>query len=99
MKKSTFAVWRPAYPVWTTCWAGSFEKSPTQLLSKALYEMINSGQVGVIDTRSLDLSIDETLHELTVMITRMQAKRIVIDSLSGSPTLGPTLVRPIDESR
>ena len=37
----------------------------------------------MIDTRSLDLSIDETLHDLIEMITRMQAKRVVIDSLSG----------------
>ncbi len=45
--------------------------------------MIQAGQVGVIDTRSLDLSIDETLNDLIDMINRMQAKRVVIDSLSG----------------
>ena len=45
--------------------------------------MIQADQVGVIDTRSLDLSIDETLHDLIEMINRTQAKRIVIDSLSG----------------
>ena len=61
----------------------AFEKSPSQLLSNKLYEMVKTGHVGVIDTRSLDLSIDETLHDMIVMITRMQAKRIVIDSLSG----------------
>ena len=37
----------------------------------------------MIDTRSLDLSIDETLHDLKAMIMRMKAKRVVIDSLSG----------------
>ena len=61
----------------------AFEKSPSQLLSKKLNAMIQAGQVGVIDTRSLDLSIDQTLHELIAMINRMQAKRVVIDSLSG----------------
>jgi circadian clock protein KaiC len=62
----------------------AFEKSPSQLLgNKRLLPMIQSGQVGVIDTRSLDLSIDETLHDLIEMIDRMQAKRVVIDSLSG----------------
>lgn len=62
----------------------AFEKSPSQLLgNKKLYSMIQAGQVGVIDTRSLDLSIDEALHDLIEMITRTQAKRIVIDSLSG----------------
>ena len=61
----------------------AFEKSPSQLLSNKLNTLVEAGQVGVIDTRSLDLSIDETLNDLIVMITRMQAKRVVIDSLSG----------------
>lgn len=61
----------------------AFEKSPSQLLNNQLNAMVNAGKVGVIDTRSLDLSIDETLHDLLEMIDRMQAKRLVIDSLSG----------------
>jgi len=62
----------------------AFEKSPSQLLGNIkLYSMVQAGQVGVIDTRSLDLSIDETLHDLVDMINRMHAKRVVIDSLSG----------------
>jgi circadian clock protein KaiC len=61
----------------------AFEKSPSQLLSSKLNALVHSGQVGVIDTRSLDLSIDETLYDLIELINRMQAKRLVIDSLSG----------------
>lgn len=61
----------------------AFEKSPNQLLSHQLHEMIASGAVGLINTRSLDLSIDEVLHDLISMIKRMNAKRVVIDSLSG----------------
>ena len=62
----------------------AFEKIPSQLLgNKQLYSLIQSGQVEVIDTRSLDLSIDETLQDLIDTINRMQAKRVVIDSLSG----------------
>lgn len=61
----------------------AFEKSPSQLLNNKLQMLIKAGQVGLIDTRSLDLSIDETLHDLIAMINRMQAKRVVIDSLSG----------------
>jgi circadian clock protein KaiC len=61
----------------------AFEKSPSQLLNNKLNALVKAGQVGVIDTRSLDLSIDETLHDLIEMISRMQAKRVVIDSLSG----------------
>lgn len=61
----------------------AFEKSPSQLLNNKLSMLVEAGQVGVINTRSLDLSIDETLHDLIEMIDRMQAKRVVIDSLSG----------------
>jgi len=61
----------------------AFEKSPSQLLNNKLSALVKTGQVGVIDTRSLDLSIDETLHDMIKMIDRMQAKRVVIDSLSG----------------
>ncbi len=61
----------------------AFEKSPSQLLNNRLHALVSAGQVGVIDTRSLDLSIDETLHDMIRMIDRMQAKRVVIDSLSG----------------
>lgn len=61
----------------------AFEKSPSQLLNTKLHALVEAGQVGVIDTRSLDLSIDETLHDLMEMINQMQAKRVVIDSLSG----------------
>ncbi|WP_197911727.1 RAD55 family ATPase [Kineobactrum salinum] len=61
----------------------AFEKSPNQLLNNKLHAMVSAGQVGVIDTRSLDLSIDETLHDLIQMIDHMHAKRVVIDSLSG----------------
>ncbi|MEO6824852.1 MAG: ATPase domain-containing protein, partial [Nitrosospira sp.] len=61
----------------------AFEKSPSQLLSTQLSSLIKAGKVGAIDTRSLDLSIDETLQDLIEMIGRMQAKRLVIDSLSG----------------
>jgi circadian clock protein KaiC len=44
---------------------------------------VQTGQVGLIDTHSLDLSIDETLHDLVSTIRRLNAKRVVIDSLSG----------------
>ena len=61
----------------------AFEKSPNQLLSHQLNAMVKNGEVGVINTRTLDLSIDEILHDLVAMILRMKAKRVVIDSLSG----------------
>ena len=61
----------------------AFEKTPSQLLSNKLNTLVKAGQVGAIDTRALDLSIDQTLHDMIDMITRMKAKRVVIDSLSG----------------
>jgi circadian clock protein KaiC len=61
----------------------AFEKSPSRLLSGKLKALVSQGAVGVIDTRSLDLSIDETLHDMIAMIERMGARRVVIDSLSG----------------
>lgn len=61
----------------------AFEKNPNQLLNSQLNALIDSGLVGVINTRTLDLSIDEILHDMVRMIKRMGAKRVVIDSLSG----------------
>ena len=53
------------------------------MLNTKLSALVKAGEVGVIDTRTLDLSIDQTLHDMIKMIKRMQAKRVVIDSLSG----------------
>jgi circadian clock protein KaiC len=61
----------------------AFEKSPNQLLSHKLNQLVQEGSIGVINTRTLDLSIDEILHDLVTMIAKMKAKRVVIDSLSG----------------
>lgn len=60
-----------------------FEKSPSQMLSDRLDELVRSGAVALMNVRTLDLSVDETLHELTLMIERSGAKRVVLDSLSG----------------
>jgi circadian clock protein KaiC len=69
----------------------AFEKSPSQSVNPQLDRLVHSGEVGVVDTRSLDLSIDLTLHDLTEMIERIGAKRVVIDSLSGYElALAPT---------
>lgn len=68
----------------------AFEKSPNQLLSHKLNDLIKQGRVGLISMRDLDLSIDETLHDLVKLIEHMKAKRVVIDSLSGFElTLAP----------
>ncbi|HEU4686194.1 MAG TPA: ATPase domain-containing protein [Nitrospira sp.] len=42
-----------------------------------------SGALKIIYIRPLDLSVDETVHELITAVKKMDAKRVVIDSLVG----------------
>jgi circadian clock protein KaiC len=77
----------------------AFEKSPGQTHNPRLDELVEAGHVGVIDTRALDLSIDETLYALTEMISDTGATRVVIDSLSGFElALAPTFREDFRES-
>jgi circadian clock protein KaiC len=56
-------------------------------------------QIAIIQARPLDLSIDETLHELRKAILRLDARRLVIDSLSGFElALAPTFREDFRES-
>jgi circadian clock protein KaiC len=79
-----------------------FEKRPSeygQTSTLGLDQAVRDGQVGIIHTRPLDLSIDETLHELTDAIDRLKARRVVIDSLSGFElALAPTFREDFRES-
>jgi circadian clock protein KaiC len=55
--------------------------------------------VGIIHTRPLDLSIDETLHDIVTAIHALNARRVVIDSLSGFElALAPTFREDFRES-
>jgi circadian clock protein KaiC len=60
-----------------------FEKTPSQMLNNKLDLLVQSGHVALLNMRTLDLSVDETLHELEVIIDRTGATRVVLDSLSG----------------
>jgi circadian clock protein KaiC len=60
-----------------------FERTPSQMLNNKLDGMVQSGHVALLNMRTLDLSVDETLHELETMIDRLGATRVVLDSLSG----------------
>jgi circadian clock protein KaiC len=79
-----------------------FEKRPSEYAHTStlgLDDAVRDGQVGIIHTRPLDLSIDETLHELTDAIHRLKARRVVIDSLSGFElALAPTFREDFRES-
>jgi circadian clock protein KaiC len=61
----------------------AFEQTPSQSWVRTLDNLVRDGQIGLINTRSLDLSIDEILQKLTRLIHQMKATRVVVDSLSG----------------
>ena len=61
--------------------------------------LVAEQQIAIIQARPLDLSIDETLHELSKAIRRLKARRLVIDSLSGFElALAPTFREDFRES-
>jgi circadian clock protein KaiC len=65
-----------------------FEKRPagylqTTSLGRDLEEMTRDGRLTLVYLRPLDLSVDETLYELRETVLRTNAKRVVIDSISG----------------
>jgi len=61
----------------------AFEQTPSQLHSLAMDELVRAEKIGLINTRTLDLSIEEIVQRLIEMIDKMKARRVVIDSLSG----------------
>jgi circadian clock protein KaiC len=81
-----------------------FEKRPTEYSQsgpsgRTFARLIRDGKVGIILTRPLDLSIDETLHDIIEAIGRFKARRVVIDSLSGFElALAPTFREEFRES-
>ena len=81
-----------------------FEKRPSEYSQtgqggRAFEQMVRDGKVGIIHTRPLDLSIDETLHDIVAAIHALKARRVVIDSLSGFElALAPTFREDFRES-
>jgi circadian clock protein KaiC len=61
----------------------AFEQTPSQSWVRTLDDLVRAGQIGLINTRTLDLSMDEIVQHLTDLIHKMKATRVVIDSLSG----------------
>jgi len=60
----------------------SFEKGSAILSNPSLARLIQEGAVSVVESRSLDLSVEEVLDDLVREIARTGARRVVIDSLS-----------------
>jgi circadian clock protein KaiC len=59
-----------------------FEKHTARLHNPDLVGMVLAGQVTVVESLSLSLSVEEMLDQLTAAIERTGATRVVIDSLS-----------------
>ncbi|MDP9007812.1 MAG: AAA family ATPase [Pseudomonadota bacterium] len=77
----------------------AFEQTPSQSRTRTIDDMVRAGQVGLINTRSLDLSIDEIVQHLVNLIHKMKATRVVIDSLSGFElAVAPTFREDFRES-
>ena len=77
----------------------AFEQTPSQAWSRTIDDLVRAGKIGLINTRSLDLSIDEIVQHLIELIHRMKATRVVIDSLSGFElAVAPTFREDFRES-
>lgn len=82
-----------------------FEEYPEAYLARAraydvdLAEQVRAGKLKVIYLRPLDLSVDETLAEISQCVHEIGATRVVIDSLSGfEVALAPTFREDFQES-
>jgi circadian clock protein KaiC len=81
-----------------------FEKRPSEYSQtghggREFEHMVRDRKVGIIHTRPLDLSIDETLYDIVTAIHALKARRVVIDSLSGFElALAPTFREDFRES-
>jgi circadian clock protein KaiC len=47
----------------------AFEQTPSQSRTRTIDDLVRAGSIGLINTRSLDLSMDEVIHHLIVSFT------------------------------
>jgi circadian clock protein KaiC len=59
-----------------------FEKGTPRLRNAEMAEMVQNGHVAVVESRLLDLTVDELIDELVRTLQRTGAQRLVVDSLS-----------------
>jgi circadian clock protein KaiC len=77
----------------------AFEQRPNRSRGHVMADLIDSGRVGVVDTRASDMSVDEVAMLIITEIHRLKASRVVIDSLSGFELLlAPTFREDFRES-
>jgi circadian clock protein KaiC len=81
-----------------------FEKRPNEYSSddpsgRRFERLVREGKIAILQSRPLDLSIDEMLYEIVQAVHRLKARRLVIDSLSGFElALAPTFREDFRES-
>lgn len=82
-----------------------FEETPLKYLEQAqgygidLQRMSDERKIWPVYLRPLDLSVDETLHQIQNAVREVDAKRVVIDSLTGLEiALAPTFEQDFRES-
>jgi circadian clock protein KaiC len=77
----------------------AFEQRSNRSRGRPIVELIEKGMISTVDTRALTLSVDEISEMLITEIRRVNASRIVIDSLSGFElALAPTFRADFRES-
>ncbi|MDN4060170.1 ATPase domain-containing protein [Massilia sp. YIM B02769] len=59
-----------------------FEKGTPRLRNAELAAMVQAGQVALVESRLLDLTVEELIDEMVQTLQRTGARRLVIDSLS-----------------
>jgi circadian clock protein KaiC len=77
----------------------AFEQRPNRSRGRAIADLIDDGRLGVVDTASPGISVDEIATLLMAEVHRLKASRVVIDSLSGFElALAPTFRADFRES-
>ena len=77
----------------------AFEQPPNQTRNPVLTALIAQGHIGLVDSRQPDLSIDEIVLLILDEVRRLNATRVVLDSLSGFIlALAPTFRTDFRES-
>lgn len=77
----------------------AFEQRPKWSRGREMADLINNDQIGVVDTQPSSLSVDEISRLIIAEVRRLNASRVVLDSLSGFElALAPTFRDDFRES-
>lgn len=77
----------------------AFEQRANRSRGEEITRLIDEDRIGVIDTRSSEISVDEISVRIVAEVRRLKASRVVLDSLSGFElTVAPTFRRDFREA-